>query len=121
LSIASNVGSGVVTVMTESRSVQRATFSSIALRARLRSWYSATSCEAWTSVAAAPSTMAISRLSPGSSSMLHWSAAQGSIPEPVIPERMPLSSRPAGSDTERFRPMKSRRPAVYPVTGSLMQ
>jgi hypothetical protein len=37
-----------------------------------------------------------------------------------MPERLPPSSSAAGSATERFRPMKSLRPAVYAVTGSVM-
>ncbi len=107
--MASKLGSGVLTVMAESRSAHPAAVTSSAARARATSAYSAAACLAAASVAAAPSRMAISLVSPAASSSEHWSAAQGSIPAPVTPSSAAPDCSARGDSALPFRPRKSRR------------
>ena len=67
---------------------------------------------------AAPSTVANSRVSPGSRISMNWRAAQGSSPSPVRSSSPPRRSA-AGSARVPWRPMNSRRSAVCEVTGSV--
>ena len=57
--------------------------------ALLSSRYSASACRAWPRLARRRARIAISRVSPGSSSSTHCSAAQGSMPAPVMPPSAP--------------------------------
>ena len=62
-----------------------------------------------------------SRVSLGASVRFTCSAAHGSKAAPVVSPNVALSASAAGLMRSPFRPMNSRRSAVYPASGSLIQ
>ena len=119
--IASNAGSGVRTVIVVRRRCQSAMVASMASAAAPGAPNRRINPRASSAPRAAPSSTMISRVSLGATMREDWSAAHGSSAAPVVSASDAPSATPAGSRRSPFRPMNSRRSAVWLASGSLIQ